>query len=149
MLYATHLLGSSDRAADVVQETFFRLCRTGRSSVDGHLTQWLYTVCRHCATDVLRKGKRMPPPPPEVLAAEAERSATHRPDVIAENRESHERVLAALTHLPANQQEVVRLRFQHGLSYKQIAEVTEHTVTNVGFMLHTALKTVRETLSLR
>ena len=45
--------------------------------------------------------------------------------------------------LPNNQQEVVRLKFQNGMSYKEIAAVTELSVSNVGFLLHTALDTLR------
>ena len=45
--------------------------------------------------------------------------------------------------LPDNQQEVVRLKFQNGMSYKEIATVTELSVTNVGFLLHTAINTLR------
>ncbi len=40
-----------------------------------------------------------------------------------------------------------RLKFQGGLSYKQISEVTSLTVTNVGFLIHTGLKTLRQRLS--
>jgi RNA polymerase sigma-70 factor (ECF subfamily) len=45
--------------------------------------------------------------------------------------------------LPENQREVVRLKFQNGMSYKEIATVTELTVSNVGFLIHTALATLR------
>jgi RNA polymerase sigma-70 factor (ECF subfamily) len=46
--------------------------------------------------------------------------------------------------LPKNQQEVIRLKFQHGLSYKEISTVTNLSVTNVGFLIHTGLKVLRE-----
>jgi RNA polymerase sigma-70 factor (ECF subfamily) len=45
--------------------------------------------------------------------------------------------------LPVNQREVVRLKFQNQLSYEEIAAVTSLSVSNVGFLLHTALKTLR------
>jgi len=48
-----------------------------------------------------------------------------------------------LRRLSVNQQEVLRLKFQHGLSYRQIAEVTRLTVTNVGFLIHAGLKKLR------
>ena len=48
-----------------------------------------------------------------------------------------------LAGLPDNQQEVVRLKFQDGLSYKEIAGVTGLTVSNVGFLIHTAIHTLR------
>jgi RNA polymerase sigma-70 factor (ECF subfamily) len=40
----------------------------------------------------------------------------------------------------------VWLRFRSGLSYRQIAEVTRTSTGNVGFLLHTALKRLRERL---
>ena len=65
------------------------------------------------------------------------------PDPI-ERSEYTAQVFAALGTLPENQQEVIRLKFQHGLSYKEISRVTQLTVTNVGFLIHTALKTIRQ-----
>jgi RNA polymerase sigma factor (sigma-70 family) len=45
--------------------------------------------------------------------------------------------------LSPNQQEVLRLRFEEGFSYQEIAQVTGLSVTNVGFLLHAALKAIR------
>ena len=53
---------------------------------------------------------------------------------------------AALSRLSANQQEVIRLKFQHGLKYREIAEVTGLSVTNVGFLIHTGIKKLRDAL---
>lgn len=61
-------------------------------------------------------------------------------EVSAQQRE----VLAVLRTLPAGQQEVVRLKFQSDLSYREISDITGHSVTNVGNLLHTALATVRD-----
>ena len=47
----------------------------------------------------------------------------------------------------ANLQEVVRLKFQHGFSYKEIARITELSVTNVGFLIHTAVSRMRAEFS--
>lgn len=66
------------------------------------------------------------------------------PARIAERREGAARVSVLLAELPSNQQEVIRLRFQNGLSYKQIAEVTSLSVSNVGFLIHTAIATLRK-----
>ena len=55
-------------------------------------------------------------------------------------------VLAAVGALPERQQEAVRLKFQGELSYKEIAEVMDTTVNNVGVLLHTAIKSIRERL---
>ena len=37
-------------------------------------------------------------------------------------------------------------KFLGGLSYKEISRVTELTVSNVGFLIHTGLKTIRESV---
>ena len=63
--------------------------------------------------------------------------------VSLERQESTTKALRYLSRLPENQQEVIRLKFQHGLSYKQISSVTRLSVTNVGFLIHTGLKTLR------
>jgi len=66
------------------------------------------------------------------------------PDRAAENSEAAGRVMRLLEGLSANQQAVIRLKFQNGLTYREISEVTGLTVSNVGFLIHRGLKTVRE-----
>src|SRR4051812_5077506 len=57
--YATRLLGDSERARDVVQDTFVKLMAQPTEAINGHAVEWLFTVCRHRALDVLRKEGRM------------------------------------------------------------------------------------------
>ena len=52
-------------------------------------------------------------------------------------------MLALVEGLPEHQQEVVRLKFQEGLSYKEISRITTHSVSYVGVLLHEALKSIR------
>ena len=68
----------------------------------------------------------------------------HRPADMLEQRESADGILRILEHLPPRQQEILRLRFQAGLSYRQISEITELTVSNVGVLIHTAIRTLRQ-----
>lgn len=63
-----------------------------------------------------------------------------------ESTEQSPTVIAALESLTDKQQEVIRLKFQGGLSYQEIAEVMEITANHVGVLIHTALKTIREKL---
>jgi RNA polymerase sigma factor (sigma-70 family) len=144
--YATRLLhGDVDRARDVVQDTFVRLMAQPPSAVDGHVAEWLFTVCRNRATDFLRKEGRMS------LFAEgqAERlvAPEARPGAGLERTEQHAAVLRLISQLPPNQQEVVRLKFQNGFSYQEISRITSLSVSNVGFILHTAIKSLRQNLA--
>jgi RNA polymerase sigma-70 factor (ECF subfamily) len=139
--YATRLLGDPDRARDVVQDTFVRFMAQPAGSVEDHAVEWLFTVCRHRALDVLRKEGRMK----RFAEGEAERvvAADPRPGRTLEAAETHAALLALIGHLPPNQQEVVRLKFQNGFSYKQISRITELSVSNVGFLIHTAVANLR------
>ena len=136
--YAARLTGSIESARDVVQETFLRLCRAERAKVEPHLAQWLFTVCRNRALELGRKETRM-----KVLVETpvCEPASDHSAGI--ETQETTSEILRLLETLPDNQQEVVRLKFQNGLSYREISEVTELSVTNVGYLLHTAIQTLR------
>jgi RNA polymerase sigma-70 factor (ECF subfamily) len=65
------------------------------------------------------------------------------PSAAMETREAAGEVQRLLGTLSENQQEVVRLKFQNGLSYQEISNITNLTVTNVGFLIHTAIKSLR------
>ena len=139
-IYAARLLtGDVDRARDVVQDTFLRLWQADRESVEGHLAKWLYTVCRNRAFDVHRKEHRMT----TVEARQMDQTTSSEP-----SREDPPDTLVALVDaLPPRQQEAVRLKFQGGLSYREIAEVMDTTVNNVGVLLHTAVGSIRAKLT--
>lgn len=141
--YAARIVGNLESARDVVQDTFLRLWRSDHMS-DDHLAEWLFAVCRNRAIDIVRKEQRMTQwqkhmdtgnPSPERL-----------PPAVAEENEELGRAVKALSGLPETQQEVLRLKFQNDFSYKQIARITGHSVSNIGFLIHTAIKKLREQL---
>ena len=57
--YAARLLRDPDRARDVVQDAFVKFMAQPAAAVDGHAVEWLFTVCRNRALDVLRKEQRV------------------------------------------------------------------------------------------
>ena len=141
--FATRITGDVEQARDVVQEAFLRLHAQNGSRPD-NVQAWLYTVCRRRALDVLRKETRMKSL--DNGAAICESPLPSQPTAL-EQHETEDQIVRLLGELPANQQEVVRLKFQEGLSYRDIAEVTGLSVTNVGYLLHVAIKKLREQLS--
>lgn len=142
--YALGIVHDLDRARDVVQDTFIRLYQQDREKVQRGLKTWLFTVCRNRALDILRKEKRMVALEDE-KALRIEGTAVH-PDRAVDWEERVAQVMNALDQLTDNQQEVIRLKFQQGLSYKEISEATGLTSGNVGFLLHTGLKRLRSML---
>ncbi|QEH34094.1 ECF RNA polymerase sigma factor SigE [Aquisphaera giovannonii] len=140
-LYATRLLGDPEAARDVVQDTFLRLCSQARESVEGHLAEWLFTVCRNRALDVLRKEHRMT----QLSDEQVNRclSPAPGPQEAAERHDLGAKVLSLLESLPVNQREVLRLKFQNGFSYQEISRISGHSVSNVGYLIHAGIKTLR------
>lgn len=142
--YATTLLHDADRARDVVQDTFIRLCNQEPEDVAEHLKTWLFTVCRNRAFDLLRKDKRVEP------IDEMRWKKTAGPDMPPDRellaRERLDEVMHHLNRLPDNQRDCILLKFQQGLSYKEIENVTGLKQGNIGFLIHTGLKRVRSML---
>ncbi len=143
--YARQITGDLDTARDVVQDTFMRLCREQPEQIDDHLARWLFTVCRNRALDIRRKEQRMKTMTDQQVDQQASRETEQ--SVAAENEDSVQQVLRAVDNLTDNQQEVVRLKFQNGLSYREISEITELSVSNVGYLLHTAVQKIRQQLN--
>ncbi len=140
--YAAGLLrGDWDRARDVVQDTFIKLHAQDPTTIQGRLKSWLYTVCRNRAIDILRKENPMISSAGEVF--ESINDSAPDPSRAMEERERHVEVMALLDRLPENQREVIRLKFQGDLSYKEISDVTGLSVFNVGFLIHTGIKRLR------
>ncbi len=139
--YAARLLGDVHGARDVVQETFLRLCGQDRAAVEPHLAEWLFTVCRNRALDVLRKESRMT----HLSEEQVNRclSPDPGPSDVVERRDLAGRVLTLLETLPPHQKDVIRLKFQNGFSYQEISRISGHSVSNVGYLIHAGIKTLR------
>ena len=133
----------SDRelSRDAVQETFFRLIRSRDKGMPENLAAWLFTVCRNVLTDHMRRqrvvqfGWDLP---------EMESDETSSPDHQLVRGEREERLVKMVAELPERERELVRLKFQVGLSYKEIEEITGISQGNIGYFLHRAVKELKE-----
>ncbi|MEP4079372.1 RNA polymerase sigma factor [Haloferula sp.] len=142
--YAMGFVHDLDRARDVVQDTFIRLCRQDVEKVRGGLKSWLFTVCRNRALDILRKESRMTPL--EEDTHERTPSNINAPDSAVDFNERIEQVLDYMDRLPDKQKRVILMKFRDGMSYKEISEVTGLSGGNVGFLIHTGIKRLRQLL---
>lgn len=140
--FAARITGDLESARDVVQDTFLRLCHQDLDDVGDHLPAWLFRVCRNRALDVKKKEG----PLQRLDETGAPTASGADPHDLLEKSDGARRVLALLAELPAAQQEVLRLRFQEELSYKDISAITSHSVSNVGVLIHTGIKQLRKRL---
>lgn len=140
--YAATILHDTDRARDVVQDTFVRLCQQDLAKVRDNLKSWLFTVCRNRALDILRKEKHTQPL--EEIRWKKVAGPGLQPDEQAVTDERLAAVMKLLERLSENQREVILLKFQHGLSYQEIQKITGLNSGNIGFLIHTGLKRLRD-----
>lgn len=144
LAYALRLCrGDLERARDLVQDVFLRLVKADRAEIGERVTVWLYHICRNRALDLQEKDRPMlaldaaePPPDPRTTSPVEHLAA----------RDEATRLNALVERLPERERELVRLKFEHGLSYAEMGAVTGLTAGNVGFLLHKALRALRERL---
>ncbi len=150
--YAFSILSDLERARDAVQDTFIKLHSQQPVAVEAKLKSWLFTVCRNRCLDILKKERRMIAVDDEQInalpeggddPARALRKAEDRAQVAEHLRELVERI----EELPPRQREVMRLKFQSDLSYREIGEILGITTSNVGFTIHSAVKRLRQLMT--
>jgi RNA polymerase sigma-70 factor (ECF subfamily) len=138
LAYARSFVHDDERAKEIAQECLLRLFANSGDCDAARARPWLYRVCRNLCIDALRRGKRLTLVEDMPVAVE--------PRERVEARELVPDVKTALLALPDRDREIVRLRFVHGLAYREIATVMDLTPNNVGVLLHHALKKMRLTL---
>jgi RNA polymerase sigma factor (sigma-70 family) len=142
LAYARHQGADQETARDAVQETFLRFIRDAPEGEGESLAPWLFTVCRRCLIDIRRKNSRLIPMDTTLtLAAAPDESAG--PDTALVRKDDAGRLRGLIGSLPERERELVRLKFEGGLSYKDIAAATGLSVSNVGYLLHHAVQTLR------
>ena len=65
------------------------------------------------------------------------------PDACLEKKDRFSMLFALVDKLSDKQKEVVCLKFQSNMSYKEISETTGNSVSNVGFILHSAMSELK------
>lgn len=147
--FVAKMLGDADAAQDVVQETFLQVTRNPRRllSVDS-CHNWLLRVARNIGIDHVRRLARARKHADAVATRTSEREAAkqHAADEAVEREETRARVRTEIERLKPRYRELLLLKVQEGKSYKEIAEITGLTVTNVGYLLHQAMKSLTQRL---
>jgi RNA polymerase sigma factor (sigma-70 family) len=143
LAYALRYTGERAPAEDVVQEAFMKL-HAQFGSVEKP-RQWLYRTVHNLALNQRRaagKTVSLPCSSDENESFPAATDPALLPDEQIVRLESIGLVRISLAALDERSRELVKLKFNDELSYKQIAERTGLTTGNVGFILHHALKTI-------
>ncbi|MBZ5542658.1 MAG: RNA polymerase sigma factor [Acidobacteriia bacterium] len=149
--YLICLTGRRETAEDPFQETWVRVLERGRQ-YDGEskFEAWLFAIARHLVIDLQRRRQ---PRFLDLLDAESD----GQPPVIVQDqpsalefivqRETSDRVGAAMGGLPASYREVLVLRFQEEMALEEIAAVVSAPLSTVKSRLYRGLETMRQLLA--
>jgi len=143
-------------AEDVAQEVFLRVFRSAASYRPmAKFSTWLYKIAANFCINELKKRKlrytrSLDEPigsnPDGTRLAEKLARSTAPPVTKAERREAGRLLEEAITALPDEQRITLVLVEYHGLSYREIAEILEVTVSAVKMRVKRARENLRECL---
>jgi RNA polymerase sigma-70 factor (ECF subfamily) len=142
--YALRLLGDRTLAEDSVQEAFMRLHAQFREVREPR--RWLYRTVHNLALNDLRRAGKI-----ISLESPMGKGAQDSPETIDPEPLPDEQIIRlegiglvrlSLGALDERSRELVRLKFDENLSYKEISERIGLTTGHVGYLLHHALKTI-------
>lgn len=130
---AFRMMGSGDDASDLSQEVFIRVFKSIRHfKEESRFSTWLYRITTNVCLDELRKRKNR-----KVVYIDEElklddsdvrreiESDDPQPDAVAERNELVRQVSEAIDRLPENHRMMIMLRDIQGLSYEEIAKISE------------------------
>ena len=121
---ARWLLRNEQDAQDVVQEAYLRAFKSFAGFHGSNGRAWLLTIVRNTSYTLLKKNQAV-----DFTAFEEEihvagvESAS--PAAVLEHSEDAELIREAMDALPAEFREILTLRHQEGLSYKEIADIAQ------------------------
>jgi RNA polymerase sigma factor (sigma-70 family) len=147
--YALRLTGELGAAEDSVQEAFMKL--QSQFIEVREPRRWLYRTVHNLALNHRRQAAKIvtlevntredSPPAPDATDPKP------LPDEQLARAEGIGLVRLSLETLDERSRELIRLKFNENLSYKEIGERTGLKIGHVGYLLHHALKTMADELA--
>jgi RNA polymerase sigma-70 factor (ECF subfamily) len=144
---AKWLLRNEQDAQDVVQEAYLRAFKSFGGFHGSNGRAWLLTIVRNTSYTLLKKNQAVDLTTTfdEQIHASSQESVS--PETILERSEYAALIREAMDELPAEFREMLTLRHQEGLSYKEIADVAQIPPGTVMSRLARARAKLREYLA--
>ena len=141
------VVGNSQDAEDIAQESFLKAYQSiGHLSSANAFYRWLVKITVNLSIDKKTANALRSAQPLE--SALPLSSPAQSPDMVAEEREQQQRVLAALERLTVEQRTVLVLREFQELSYEEITHILNIPLGTVKSRISAARSRLREILAL-
>jgi RNA polymerase sigma-70 factor (ECF subfamily) len=146
---AKWLLRNEQDAQDVVQEAYLRAFRSFSGFRGTNGRAWLLTIVRNTSYTLLKKNRAVDFTTPFDEEIHATGHEPVSPATILEHSEDAQLIKEAMEELPAEFREILVLRHQEGLSYKEIADIAQIPPGTVMSRLARARAKLKEYLAAR
>jgi RNA polymerase sigma factor (sigma-70 family) len=137
-------------AEDIFQDTFLKVIQSikaGKYSDNGKFLSWVMRIAHNLIIDHFRRIKQMNTISNDNYESDLFNSKRFAEDNVEDNiikRQIHQDVRRIISHLPEDQKEVVILRHYAGLSFKEIAEITNVSINTALGRMRYALINMRK-----
>lgn len=133
------------QAEELMQETMMMVWRKADQfdPERGNAAAWIFTIARNVRIDNLRKTKRPEFDPNDPAFSPGEPQA---PDIHFEKNQNADRIRRALSELPVEQADLLRMSFFEELPHSQIAEKTNLPLGTVKSRIRAAFSRLRYVL---
>jgi RNA polymerase sigma factor (sigma-70 family) len=133
---AYRILGDTEAAADASQEAFLSAFRHVKRFRGGSFRAWLLRIVTNACYDQLRRKQRHPTSPLETVPGRPDRASLlvdpgEDPENHVLRRELHQVLQTGIRSLPPDQRITLVLADVEGLSYREIAAVTQVSLGTV------------------
>jgi RNA polymerase sigma factor (sigma-70 family) len=149
LAYAFRLVGHLSAAEDLVQEAFMRLHSQFENVREPK--KWLYRTVHNLALNQRRDAAKIVPLMHPADKGEDANTETADPQPLPDEQivrlEGIGLVRLTLETLDERSRELIRLKFNEELSYKEISARTGLKTGHVGYLLHHALKAIADELA--
>jgi RNA polymerase sigma-70 factor (ECF subfamily) len=146
---AKWLLRNEEDAKDVVQEAYLRAFKSFAGFHGSNGRAWLLTIVRNTSYTLLNKKHAVDLTTTFDEEMHASDHESVSPATILEKAENAELIGKAINELPAEFREILTLRHQEGLSYKEIADIAQIPPGTVMSRLARARGKLKEYLAAR
>ncbi len=155
MVYNTSLgiVQNASDAEDIAQEVFIQVHQSiGSFKGDSKLSTWLYRITITKSLDLERRKKRKKRFAfVKSLFGDDNQVTVHPPDfnhpgVLMDRKEDASKLFQAIKQLPENQRIAFTLHKVEGLSYQEVSDVMQTTVSSVESLMHRAKVNLRKNL---
>jgi len=147
--YAFRLVGELGAAEDMVQEAFMKL--HAQFDQVREPKRWLYRTVHNLALNHRRDSGKIVSLPGSAEGGEPSANDAADPQPLPDEQiarlESIGLVRLSLETLDEGSRELVRLKFNEDLSYKEISARTGLNIGHIGYLLHHALKAIADELA--